>query len=152
LEDAFQARLAKLSDRADEPAAPVPHSMSMLQSPLTDRRHRPNSIAVNEGVDKSQLSHPEPRRLRDREHVRFVAKQPCLICGRNPSDPHHLRFVQRHALGRKVSDEYTVPLCRAHHRELHRCGDEAAWWQKTAIDPTVSARALWLQTHPLPGS
>ena len=101
-------------------------------------------------IDKSNLSHPEPRRLRDREHVRSVTKQPCLVCGRTPSDPHHLRFAQHRALGRKVSDEYTVPLCRGHHREIHRCGDEAAWWQKAGIDPTVAARALWLQTHPLP--
>jgi hypothetical protein len=61
-----------------------------------------------------------------------------------------LRFAQSRALGRKVSDEFTVPLCRGHHREVHRCGDEAAWWKKAGIDPTVAARALWLQTHPLP--
>jgi hypothetical protein len=48
-----------------------------------------------------------------------------------------------------VSDEFTVPLCRGHHREVHRCGDEAAWWKKTGIDPAVPARALWLETHPL---
>ena len=99
---------------------------------------------------RASLAHPEPRRLRDREHVRFVAKQPCLICGRKPSDPHHLRFAQHRALGRKVSDEFTVPLCRGHHREVHRCGDEAAWWKKAGVDPTGTARALWLETHPLP--
>jgi hypothetical protein len=37
-----------------------------------------------------------------------------------------------------------------HHREIHRCGDEAAWWQKAGIDPVVIARAFWLKTHPLP--
>jgi hypothetical protein len=79
-----------------------------------------------------------------------VAKQPCLICGRQPSDPHHLRFAQSRALGRKVSDEFTVPLCRSHHREIHCCGNEAAWWTQVRIDPTVAARALWLKTHPLP--
>jgi hypothetical protein len=42
-----------------------------------------------------------------------------------------------------------VPLCRGHHRELHRHGDEAAWWSKTGVDPTISARELWLETHPL---
>ena len=99
-------------------------------------------------VDKSVLSHPEPRRIRDRDHVRFVAQQACLICGRKPSDAHHLRFAQSRALGRKVSDEFTVPLCRGHHRELHRHGDEATWWSKTGIDPTLSARELWLETHP----
>ena len=90
-------------------------------------------------VDKSKLSHPEPRRIRDREHVRFVTRQPCLICGRTPSDPHHLRFAQHRALGRKVSDEFTVPLCRGHHREVHRCGDETAWWRWADIDP-IAAR------------
>src|SRR6202023_622995 len=70
---------------------------------------------------KSTLLLAEPRRVRDREHVRYVAKQPCLICGRMPSDPHHLRFAQARALGRKASDEFTVPLCRGHHRGVHRC-------------------------------
>ena len=100
-------------------------------------------------IDKGVLTHPEPRRIRDRDHVRFVAQQACLICGRKPCDAHHLRFAQGRALGRKVSDEFTVPLCRGHHRELHRHGDEARWWGKTGIDPTISARELWLETHPL---
>jgi hypothetical protein len=73
-----------------------------------------------------------------------------LICGRTPSDAHHLRFAQYRALGRKVSDEFTVPLCRGHHREVHRCGDEGVWWQKANIDPAAAARALWLKSHPLP--
>src|SRR5271156_2285846 len=99
-------------------------------------------------IDKSALSFPEPRRVRDREHVRYVAQQSCLVCGRKPCDAHPLRFAQTRALGRKVSDEFTVPLCRGHHRELHRYGDEARWWQKAAIDPITAARALWLETHP----
>jgi hypothetical protein len=101
-------------------------------------------------INKSVLVFPEPRRVRDRDHVRHVIKQPCLICGRRPSDPHHLRFAQSRALSRKVSDEFTVPLCRAHHSEVHRCGDEGSWWRKTGIDPLAAARALWLETHPLP--
>ena len=107
-----------------------------------------NSVATR--VEKSLLALPEPRRFRDKTHVKFVAKQPCLICGRRPSDAHHLRFAQHPALGRKVSDEFVVPLCRGHHREVHRCGDEAGWWKKAGIVPTVAARALWLETHPLP--
>ena len=102
-----------------------------------------------EPIDKSALSFPEPRRVRDRDHVRHVANQSCLVCGRKPCDAHHLRFAQTRALGRKVSDEFTVPLCRGHHRELHRYGDEAKWWKKIAIDPMPAARALWLETHPL---
>jgi hypothetical protein len=89
------------------------------------------------------------RRIRDREDVKFVVGHPCLICGRRPADPHHLRFAQSRALGRKVSDDFTVPLCRGHHREIHRCGDEAAWWAKVGVEPLGAANALWRQTHPL---
>ena len=139
LEDAFQVRLTALQSAAD------PSSSVELRAQEPARR-TPRAG----GVDKSQLVHPEPRRFRDKEHVKFVAKQPCLVCDRRPSDAHHLRFTQHRALGRKVSDEFTVPLCRGHHREVHRCGDEAAWWVKASIDPTVPARALWLESHPLP--
>jgi hypothetical protein len=83
---------------------------------------------------------PALRRIRDREHVKSVAEQACLICGRRPSDAHHLRFAQPPALGRKASDEFTVPLCRGHHREVHHCGEEAEWWRGIGIDPTVTAR------------
>jgi len=100
-------------------------------------------------IDKGVLAFPEPRRVRDRDHIRYIVKQPCLVCGRWPSDPHHLRFAQLCALGRKVSDQFTVPLCRTHHRQIHRCGNEATWWQRTGIDPLAAARTLWLETHPL---
>ena len=96
---------------------------------------------------KSPLALAEPKRYRNKEHLRFVAKLPCLICGRKPSDPHHLRFTQRRALGRKVSDEFTVPLCRVHHRAVHRVGDERAWWQAAGIEPVKVARRLWKQTR-----
>jgi hypothetical protein len=96
-----------------------------------------------ESIDKSSLALMEPRRYRNKDHVRFVATQPCTVCGRQPSDPHHIRFAQKRALGRKVSDEFTVPLCRIHHRELHRKGDEAAWWNSVNIDPMPIALDLW---------
>ena len=110
----------------------------------------PDGTSSADGIDKSRLARPEPRRFRDKEHVKFVAKQACLICGRRPADAHHLRFAQHRALGRKVSDEFTVPLCRGHHREIHRSGDEAAWWKNAGVDPTITARTLWLETRPLP--
>jgi len=89
----------------------------------------------------------KPVRMRDRNHLRFVTTQPCLACGRSPSDAHHLRFAQQRALGRKVSDEFTVPLCRLHHRELHQRGDERTWWQQLKIDPLDTAQRLWRATH-----
>jgi hypothetical protein len=82
-------------------------------------------------------------RLRDKDHCKFVASQPCIVCGRTPSEAHHIRFAQPRALGRKVSDEYTVPVCRLHHRDLHSYGDEASWWAGVGIDPLPIALELW---------
>jgi hypothetical protein len=81
--------------------------------------------------------------MRDKDHRKFVLRQACLVCGRMPSDPHHLTFTQPRALGRRVSDEFTVPVCRVHHRELHRSGDEATWWRRLNIDPLPVALKLW---------
>src|SRR5438270_7184398 len=85
--------------------------------------------------------------MRDRDHLKFVTTQPCLVCGRSPTDAHHLKFAQGRALGRKVSDEFTVPLCRTDHRDLHRVGDERIWWRHFNLDPMLTAAALWAQTH-----
>ena len=118
------------------PAAPAP--------PLAPAIADPSPVKI----DKSILALAEPRRRRDKSHLRFVASQPCLVCGRHPSDPHHLRFAQPRALGIKVSDEFTVPLCRGHHRQLHQAGNEVAWWKSITIDALPVARQLWEQTHP----
>ena len=151
IEDTFQAKLATLDERSGQPS-PRRSAPRNSSTALPRQRVRPPGATAADGIDKSRLTHPEPRRFRDKEHVRFVAKQACLICGRRPADAHHLRFAQHRALGRKVSDEFTVPLCRGHHREAHRCGDEAAWWKNAGVDPTIAARALWLEVHPLSGS
>ena len=50
-------------------------------------------------------------------------------------------------MGRKVSDRFTVPICRLHHRELHRRGNERAWWESQGIDPMAIAQSLWGRTH-----
>ncbi len=146
VEDTFQARLANLATGDAElrqtPEAPP-------QAPDTPNAAKLERRARSKTIDKSTLALLEPRRIRDRNHVKSVAQHPCLICGRRPAEAHHLRFAQSRALGRKVSDEYTVPLCRGHHREVHHCGDEAAWWRNASVDPVIAARALWLDTHPL---
>jgi DNA recombination protein Rad52 len=98
-------------------------------------------------IDKSQLAIAEPKRLRDKAHLKFVASQPCLVCGRQPSDPHHLRFAQPRAIGLKVSDEFTVPLCRVHHRQIHQVGNEVSWWENMQIDALEVARSFWELTR-----
>jgi hypothetical protein len=54
--------------------------------------------SIGGGIDKSVLAIGEPRRIRDKAHRKFVSAQACLVCGRQPSDPHHLRSAQPRAL------------------------------------------------------
>lgn len=87
---------------------------------------------------------PKEKRIRDREHLAFVANEPCLICGRRPAQAHHLRFAQPRAMALKVSDEYTVPLCITHHDQLHRSGDERAFWVRHGFcNPLEHAERYW---------
>jgi ERF superfamily len=140
VEDAFERRLSELGPT---------HAAALLEddSSGTQVAALQETEGPTKGIDKSVLSVPAPRRYRNREHLRSVAKQPCLICGRKPSDPHHLRYLQPRALGRKPSDEFAVPLCRVHHRAVHRARDERAWWRTAGIDPIQVARKLWKDTR-----
>jgi hypothetical protein len=98
-------------------------------------------------IDKSVLTIGEPKRIRCKEHLRFVACQPCLICGRSPSHAHHVRYAQSKGLSLKVSDEFTVPLCAIHHHQIHTTGKEREWWQERNIDPLLVASDLWRQSR-----
>jgi hypothetical protein len=143
VEEHFQARLSTLHENlnADEPpelqALPSDAASGQKSVRRTKKQSRQNIV---EALGKTV-------RLRDKDHRRYVLRQACLVCGRVPSDPHHLTFTQPRALGRRVSDEFTVPICRLHHRELHRSGDEAAWWRSLNIDPLPVALKLWQQTR-----
>jgi hypothetical protein len=142
VEEVFEQLLRELPPAADTDASPPAEAVKDTVAILTaDHCHQP------EGLDKSTLAVPAPRRYRHKAHLRFVAQQPCLLCGRKPSDPHHLRFMQPRALGRKASDEFSVPLCRIHHRLVHRVANEAAWWKEAGIDPIEAARKLWSRTR-----
>src|SRR5258706_14681205 len=110
------------------------------------RRNASIAGATSQPAAQSVTPLSKELRLRDRDHLKFVGAQPCLACGRSPSDAHHLKFAQRRALGRKVSDEFAVPLCRAHHRELHQRGDERLCWQQISPDPLPIAQRLWQAT------
>jgi hypothetical protein len=155
VEDGFQRRLAAVS----EPQATGP-SPNVASDQKNTSESKPNPSADGSANTGQIASPPKKRspkvtvgplgkavRLRDKDHRKFVMRQACLVCGRTPSDPHHLRFTQPRALGRTVSDEFLVPICRLHHRELHRSGDEAVWWQKLNINPIPVALKLWQQTQ-----
>jgi ERF superfamily len=167
VEERFQARLLQMNQQVsaketsaappapawmpDEPTpAGLPHdvptgaSASVAATPATQRA---NAMGRKRSPSSSVQALGKPLRLRDKDHRRYVLRQACLVCGRVPSDPHHLTFTQPRALGRRVSDEFIVPVCRVHHRELHRSGNEAAWWQKFNIDPIPVALRLWQHTR-----
>ena len=144
VEAGFQVKLAafggqqpgELPDDAQNPVE------AGLARPNPDASKPPAPLAKEPVIRRGRVA-AKTIRLRDKDHRKFVATQPCLVCGRTPADAHHLRFAQPRALGRKVSDEFTVPVCRFHHRELHRHGNEAAWWQSIKIEPLPVAYRLW---------
>jgi hypothetical protein len=146
VEDAFERRLSELP--SSDAAAPSNDDPSVSQiAPQVIATTESTEAGQAKGIDKSILAVAAPRRYRNREHLRYVAQQACLVCGRKPSDPHHLGFTQPRALGRKVSDEFAVSLCRGHHRAVHRSRDERAWWRQAGIDPIKVARRLWKETR-----
>ena len=147
VDNAFERRLSELP--SSDSAAPSNDEASVPQ--IAGPQESGASESTDQGqakrIDKSILAVAAPRRYRSREHLRYVMQQPCLVCGRKPSDPHHLRHMQPRALGRKASDEFVVPLCRVHHRAAHRAGDEPAWWKAAGVDPIKIARRLWKHTR-----
>jgi hypothetical protein len=130
----LNSQLAKISTLQNESASPVANGQTAVDDQLTSK--------------KTKVAFPliKTVRKRNKAHLTFVAAQPCLVCKRCPCDAHHLKFAQPRALGRKVSDEFTVPLCRDHHEQLHRFGNEAAWWANVQIAPMVVAKELWTET------
>src|SRR3984893_14308441 len=149
VEDAFEYRLSELApsqttEAADDAAPSIHVDLAGARATPAKGHGAPDQP---DGINKSVLVLARPRRFRNREHLRYASQQACLICGRKQSDPHHLRDLQPRALGRKASDEFAVPLCRSHHRAVHRAGDERAWWKAAGIDPVKVARQLWRQTR-----
>ena len=162
VEKAFRNRMGLLerAERSDNSASAtkdtdvVASDASKGPTALTHTNEPSGGQATSEAAPSTQQvnnSNGKLRRFRDKEHLRFVAKQPCTVCERQPCEPHHIRFAQPRAISRKVSDEFTVPLCRVHHREIHRRGDEAAWWAEFGIDPMPIALRLWQQTRGIVG-
>jgi len=170
VETTFTAKLEELTGRAEAAQTP-PSSMesspefgeALANSEVREAQPRlgaaapdnvPRSLAGISAVPDAncaELAFGKTRRRRDKAHRAFVASKPCLVCGRRPADAHHLRFAQPSAMGRKVSDEFTVPLCRLHHRELHLRADETTWWEEYKIDSLAAAQLLWAQTRNPPG-
>lgn len=153
VEAAYQAILvdSQAGDlNSPEPAKPAMDAAAPTQRSV-DSRLTGVASEPNPSDDQTVTPVPKPVQRRNKAHLAFVAEQPCLICERSPCDAHHLKFAQPNTLGRKVSDEFTVPLCRDHHHDLHRQGNEMTWWADMQVVPTDVARELW-QSSPIHGA
>jgi ERF superfamily protein len=150
VEARFRERLTIIessSEANQESAGPVADALVPHDMQPDPSAENPTLVPTVPHEQPPRPATTKPIRLRDKEHCKFVATHPCIICGRGPCETHHLRFAQPRAMSRKVSDEYTVPVCRLHHRELHRSGDEASWWAGINVDPLETAQHLWRQSH-----
>ncbi|MCK1341526.1 DUF968 domain-containing protein [Bradyrhizobium sp. 38] len=150
LEAAYQMRFEEVGwpeTDADTPPHETARTLGQgpAQVPTLPQAAIPNpSLGGSSDQREAGLAFPkEPPRKRSKAHLAFVRAQPCLVCKQAPSDAHHLKFAQPRTLGRKVSDEFTVPLCRSHHQALHRHGNEKAWWVDMQISPLPVASELW---------
>jgi hypothetical protein len=163
IEASLEARLAGVTEVADDlptatPEAELPAAAQATNHPAPPAEPAPSATSDIAAPPPTMpvLSFenfavtPKTRRRRDKRHRQFVAAQACVVCGRQPADAHHLRFAQPRGLGIKVSDEFRVPLCRSHHREVHQTRNEMQWWAQFGIKPLEIAYRLWTATHPVP--
>ena len=104
LEDAFAARLVQFGEAGAHPEKGEPNGQDRLPS---GRPYRSETVTI---IGK-------PVRERDRNHLRFVASQPCLVCGRSPCDAHHIKYWSK---GGDTSVDNAVLLCRHHHTLIHQ--------------------------------
>ncbi|EHR04604.1 ERF family protein [Bradyrhizobium sp. WSM471] len=136
LEAAYQKRL-------EEAVLPDLNIADQQPRVAAGRRDVEEPAKASPGVEVGLAFPKEPPRRRSKDHLGFIRSQGCLVCQKTPADAHHLKFAQPRTLGRKVSDEFTVPLCRSHHQSLHRHGNEKAWWTNLQIAPLPIAKELW---------
>ena len=77
------------------------------------------------------------------KYLKYIRTLPCVICNdHTTTEAAHVRFIAPCGVGLKPSDEFTLPLCGAHHREQHRRGEEL-WWKSKKLDPKEITEGLW---------
>ncbi len=88
-------------------------------------------------------------RVKDRDHLKFVASLPCVVCGRHgDTQAAHIRFGWARAgkrevgLQEKPDDRWAVPLCTSCHIKQHDT-NEKVYWSKKHMSPIFIALALW---------
>lgn len=74
-------------------------------------------------------------RLRSQKRMQAARDLGCSICKNPIADAHHLRTAgHMRAMSLKNGDDFTIPLCRKHHDELHAFGDEKLFLALNGVD------------------
>ena len=131
VEDAFEQRLSALVAARDDDAASDDGGASDSGSRPAMQEPSPRAATVRR---RRSANRHRQERARDRRAAPLPQPRPPSLCRQaalpdlrpqavRPASPAPL---QPRALGRKASDEFTVPLCRIHHRLVHRVGNEAS--------------------------
>ncbi|EMU8997176.1 DUF968 domain-containing protein [Providencia rettgeri] len=83
------------------------------------------NLTINPEPPASLMLKPKFKRWTSDEYLKWVKSQPCCVCGAIADDAHHLIGYGQGGTGTKAHDLFTIPLCRIHHRELHK--DPNGW-------------------------
>ncbi|WP_367396287.1 DUF968 domain-containing protein [Pantoea sp. Ep11b] len=78
------------------------------------------SLQADPESPESFMKRPKRKRWENEKYTRWVKSQSCACCGSQADDPHHIIGHGQGRMGTKAHDLFVIPLCRAHHDELHR--------------------------------
>ena len=97
-------------------------------------------MAIDPESPESYMLRPKRRRWENMAYTRWVKQQPCMCCGKQADDPHHVIGYGQGGMGTKAHDLFVIPLCRAHHDELH--ADMRAFEERYGTQPEMLLRML----------
>src|SRR5262249_10640043 len=101
LEEAFEQKMSGLQSSAVDETSTT-ESVAMVEArPEAHAQVADGGGDRSSGIDKSVLAVAAPRRYRNREHLRYVALQPCLVCGRKPQNRAFERMMNAQSSGSK---------------------------------------------------
>lgn len=116
--------------------APSLPATSLVQ----ERAKKVLTLKVDSESPESFMLRPKRRRWENEKYTRWVKAQPCACCGKQADDPHHLIGHGQGGMGTKAHDLFVLPLCRAHHDELH--ADPVAFEKKYGTQPELVLKTL----------